>query len=532
LRYHAPVPARQVRARSLAIGLLAGLCASCANTLPPFGEVVLSVDTDARVPQLVGRLRVDIYDEAGTWLDSRETGLPRASDWPASFSLYYSDTVGTRTLLVRLRAFPDGKLRDYHGERYLPPPSMADPLLVIADPPPPPGETPRLVHDGVDVTPTDEPMPALTIDRLVRVVIAGGLVQRADVLLASVCDGVMADLAHAATCVDRGGTLADTSTPVPLVPPDTPPPPSLVGTWPPVADCTVPPRPVTILDDGSSLYNDDVCVPGGIYILGSLVGASISGAPEFRTSPERVAAVPSLLVDRNEVTVGRWRDAVLRGFNPDFNPGVNDKDQPLPTSSAGIKLGDQCTYSHNPLRKFGRESFPLNCLSYTLAEQFCEFEGGTLLTEAQWEWVASASGRSDETLYAWGTATPSCTGEVYGREDSFMRGLTDCVTYGYGPQPITAGPGDLTPGAGIIGLGGSMQEWVSDAFASYDTACWRGAPVWNPSCQIDKPMRRSIRGGCWSFGTGELDTTLRDGDVDGIGFEHVGFRCARPGTTP
>src|SRR5258706_8179210 len=92
---------------------------SCGNAqLPPRGEVVVSIDTDALVPQLVGRLRIDLFDQDGRWFDSRDIARSNPSDWPASFSVYTLDEKTPGTVLVRARAYLEGRTRNYRGERF------------------------------------------------------------------------------------------------------------------------------------------------------------------------------------------------------------------------------------------------------------------------------------------------------------------------------------------------------------------------------------------------------------------------------
>src|SRR5258706_13922139 len=85
---------------------------------PALGEVVVSIDTNALVPQLVGRLRIDMFDQDGRWFDSRDIARTNPGDWPASFSGYTSDEKNPRTVLVRARAYLEGRTRDYRGERF------------------------------------------------------------------------------------------------------------------------------------------------------------------------------------------------------------------------------------------------------------------------------------------------------------------------------------------------------------------------------------------------------------------------------
>src|SRR5262245_55464835 len=72
------------------------------GTLPPLAEALVVVDTDLPVPQIAGRLRVDLYAEDGTWYTSRDIGRSQVSDWPASFSVYSPDTSRDTRVLIRL----------------------------------------------------------------------------------------------------------------------------------------------------------------------------------------------------------------------------------------------------------------------------------------------------------------------------------------------------------------------------------------------------------------------------------------------
>ena len=103
-------------------------CASCrASTLAPHGEAFFVVDTDLPVPALAGRLRVDLYTADGTWFESRDIGRADPLDWPATFSVYSDDDARDVRVLVRLRAYPEGVVRTYQGERFAPRPTFAEP---------------------------------------------------------------------------------------------------------------------------------------------------------------------------------------------------------------------------------------------------------------------------------------------------------------------------------------------------------------------------------------------------------------------
>jgi formylglycine-generating enzyme required for sulfatase activity len=102
--------------------LLCSLALACGKAepqrLPALGEVVVSIDTDAPVPDFVGRLRIDLYGEDGSWLESRDIARTNPTDWPASFSLFTRDEMSSRRVLVRARGYLEGRTRDYKGERF------------------------------------------------------------------------------------------------------------------------------------------------------------------------------------------------------------------------------------------------------------------------------------------------------------------------------------------------------------------------------------------------------------------------------
>lgn len=86
------------------------------ESLPPLGEVVLSIDTNAAVPVHVGRVRIDIFSRDGVWLESRDFALPSGDDLPISLSLFVGEGAAATEALVRVRGYPEGKERDYQGE--------------------------------------------------------------------------------------------------------------------------------------------------------------------------------------------------------------------------------------------------------------------------------------------------------------------------------------------------------------------------------------------------------------------------------
>jgi len=481
------------------LGLLTGCCAlagsfSCGpRATPPLGEVLVVVDTDALVPRLVSRLRVDAYTASQTWYASSEFELSEPDQWPTSFGVVSPTAGQSDVVLLRLRAYPDGMTRDYHGERYQARPTGGSPSATVPTPASPPGETPRLIDSsGQDVTPAEEPQPLVTIDRLVVVQTPTDSVERTTVVLRGSCLGTMADLAAVETCVDTENTLVSADALAPLST-DLGMPTSQSGTFGATTPCTLMPNPGHAAPDGTPLYDEEACVPGGAFIFGSPVEY---GMYAYDGVPERVAIVEPFLMDRYEVTVGRWREAYRQGLVKD-TPIANDG--PLPTAEE-TPLNDTsfCTYSDSPL---GREDYPANCFTWQQAEEFCQAAGSDLPSEVEWEYADAQVGRTYKTPYPWGgdeIVAPTCSQAVFGRgyDSSVEQGLP-CVADGLGALPVEKVDSDVSIGPRLEKLAGNVAEWLSDSVDSLGSYCWMEQPLHMPTCH-DPSQPNSVRGGAWS----------------------------------
>jgi formylglycine-generating enzyme required for sulfatase activity len=675
-----------IRRRAIISTLLlasAAAAAACSQPLPPRGQAIFFVDTDLGVPEYASRLRVDLYAEDGTWFESRDIGRSDPLDWPASFGVYSDDDTHDKRVLVRMRAYPEGAVRDYKGEKYAPRAPYTEPFVatsiadacarapdlpidgapltlrrgavaltsqsstglcgatpvlaggavaarvviaergtyeldvatlspftsdamlflrracdeasseiacdyearvapnvtghfprfelplepgsywviaggvvagqpvdvtleahrvdmpVASEAPPTAQPTapalPRVAHapNEADVTPTSEPQPTATVDRLVLVRLRPGSIGAIHVTLHGACAGTMAkiggadgaiDFAAAQTCVDTDGVRV----PVAETPfdGDAVPQTSLQGTFPPADPC----------DAATNKDGTAVCVPGGIFRFGAELLAPGVGAAA--PTPERIAVMSRFYLDRNEVTVGDVRVALTNGLAIDSSAlGVNDEWLWVaPQNSNFDPFEHLCTYSTHPL---GREDYPINCISWAGARAYCRARGGDLPTEAQWEYAMTAAGKPRKTSYPWGEDPAECDRAVFGRADlsgTILGPVGVCTQMGAKPFPhsVTTAPGDVTP-LGILNLAGSMQEWMKDSWLAYDDPCWSAQSLRDPSCWEENAKYRSIRGASW-VDDGINPGALRGGLAASVGTVVVpisdeervwtGFRCA------
>jgi formylglycine-generating enzyme required for sulfatase activity len=469
-----------------------GLLAACSTELPPYAEALVVADTDLPVPRVANRLRVDLYRADGTWFDSRDIARPDPRDWPVSFSVFSEAEEGDTTVAVRLRAYPEGGVRDYAGERFV---DWGGPLL---EPPPGNGE-PRLYADGADVTPATEPEPLLAVDRLLVLRLSPGVRGRALVTLHAACAGTMVDLALGTSCVE----LEKLREPIAAREVEADnlevPPSQTVEEIP----CTVDPGP------------DRACVPGGAAILGS---SELTLFPDLPAVPERIVVHRPFLVDRLEVTVARFRAALAAGFVPSEMPVVQNA--PL-----GPSVSDSCTWSDADM---GREHYGLSCVSWPAARELCLWSGGDLPSEAQFERMATLASEHGRSRYPWGDEPPTCPRASHGRLP--LAGFPGvCQAEGIGPEPIDpADQGDVTR-EGVVGLGGGLGEWMIDSYADYRSACWGDSPLLDARCIDEASPAKSLRGGSWAAPPTILASALRLGRAGALDTSYIGFRCVYGG---
>lgn len=505
---------RRLQAVAVAAPLVLASAFGCGNVeeAPPYPEALIVVDTDLPAPLVAGRLRVDLYAEDGTWFDSSDFGRPDRRDWPASFSVYSDDQSRERLVWVRLRVHPEGALDSYEGERFR---DVADPFgRVVGD------EQPRLSRDGKDVTPATEPSPLATVDRLVLVRLRPETRGRLRVLLHGGCVGTMVKLAaeggtrpvlgEAESCVDTAKERAPVAV-SPLEDDLSAPTASAVGTWL-AGNCPVP-------QEGDKR----ICIAGGATILGSRENSDYtpSSVNQLDSAPPRVFGLSPFFVDRDELTVGELTELVASGYTGAM-PLANDGALAQPTATT---KDAGCTWS---AKVKGRDDYAVTCASWRAARGICQYRGGDLLTEAQWEHVATIAGYRTKSRYPWGAELPTCDRGVWGRIP-LVRAVPECPL-GDGPRKITESERDVTP-LGVRGLFGGIAEWTLDDAAQYRTRPWADVSVVDPhATSTAAGLKRVLRGGSWM--SDPTRPIFRFTPLEQDGYVPVGVRCAYPVKKP
>lgn len=152
--------------------------------------------------------------------------------------------------------------------------------------------------------------------------------------------------------------------------------------------------------------------------------------------------------------------------------------------------------------QLGEEAMPVTGVTWDEAKKACERFGGSLPTEAQWEYAARAG-----SVAAWS----------FGDEG---RMLGDYAWFA-GNSGNTLHPVGLKiPNAwGLHDMHGNAAEWVADRFGTYPSAAQS-----DPSGP-KKGGAHILRGGSFTGQSRSLRSAFRDWSTPDFQYGSIGFRC-------
>jgi formylglycine-generating enzyme required for sulfatase activity len=300
-------------------------------------------------------------------------------------------------------------------------------------------------------------------------------------------------------------TLAPTSTatvpsPTPTLTPS--PSPTLTATpiSPPVLGDTL-----TRAADGMEM----VYVPAGEFEMGSEEGDSDE-------QPVHTVALDAFWLDRTEVSVEQFRRFATA---TDHETTAEERGASWAWTDDGWEELEGADWAHpqGPGSQ-ATDSHPVVHVSWYDAQDYCEWVGGRLPTEAEWEYAA----RGPESLtYPWGDVFDG-TRLNYCDQSCLLGWADEEVDDGYA---FTAPVGSFPEGASWVGaldMAGNVWEWVADW---YGGDYYARAPRENPTGPSDGDLR-VLRGGSWLDDEWLVRGAFRYwyAPINSIG--SLGFRCA------
>jgi formylglycine-generating enzyme required for sulfatase activity len=161
-------------------------------------------------------------------------------------------------------------------------------------------------------------------------------------------------------------------------------------------------------------------------------------------------------------------------------------------------------------RNWRKTDHPIGLLTWDEAEAYCEWAGGRLPTEAEWEYAAR--GRRDGLKYPWGNEI-SPRQANYAHTDNTWRGTSPVRTY--------------PPNAfGLYDMAGNLWQWVGDWYdRDYYSSGAPDKPAVDPHGPDHSTGYRVKRGGSFASEADHLRTSQRWSD-EPVVRNDTGFRCA------
>ncbi|MCA9973352.1 MAG: formylglycine-generating enzyme family protein [Anaerolineales bacterium] len=236
-------------------------------------------------------------------------------------------------------------------------------------------------------------------------------------------------------------------------------------------------------------------VPGGAFAMGSPADDPDAQANEI---PQHPVTLDAFWLDQTEVTNQQFAAFLTaRGNQAEADLPWLD----LQNVAVGI---EQAGTQFRPLTGFGTQ--PVVAVSWYGARAYCEWVGGRLPTEAEWEYAARGTAGS---RFPWGNdapPTPDCDLAHYG---GCAREMAPVGTHPLSHSWI-----------GAADMAGNAREWVADWYGDYAAGA-----IANPTGAA-RGSARIQRGGDRTSTTAQLRAAARLPQDPAQASTTSGFRCA------
>ena len=234
-----------------------------------------------------------------------------------------------------------------------------------------------------------------------------------------------------------------------------------------------------------------VHVPEGEFVMGA------EEPKEQDFVPAHTVALNEFWIYSTEVTNEMYNLCVSVGQCSPLP--ASDSSEPVPTLA-----GSSVSVVASDLAASAIKDFPVTNVTWDQANTYCQWAGGRLPTEAEWE--KTARGTTSQ-IYPWGDAPPSCDLLNFGDCGGFLSGVLD---HPDGMSEYEA-----------LDMAGNAYEWVSDW---YQADYYAQSPSTNPAGPETGTMR-SIRGSSFETALDSLQSFQRTALSPRQSRIDLGFRC-------
>lgn len=285
-----------------------------------------------------------------------------------------------------------------------------------------------------------------------------------------------------------------------------------------------------------------IFIPGGKFPMGSdedYPAQNVAGLSTPRENlgwkPAHPVEISPFCIDRYEVTPSRYRKCVEA--HRCTIPGTSDA-----PSERTYHGGEE------------RQDHPVTHVTFAQARAFCQWIGGDLPSEAQWEFAARGT---DGRIYPWGNGPAgrllTCK-DVWPKSEKGLASERLASAFGEnskcfpGVKPSAHGPwrvGMAKAGAspfGVEDMAGNVMEWTRDCLdPQFYSKLAEGGVARDPVNENDQCPEVVVRGGGWSHGGGDgnklpawnmraywREPMIRESTSESVNYDaEIGFRCVK-----
>jgi serine/threonine protein kinase len=242
-----------------------------------------------------------------------------------------------------------------------------------------------------------------------------------------------------------------------------------------------------------------VYVPEGEFNMGDTTDQALAECQNFFNDcqqswffdeqPPHSVSLDAYWIDSTEVSIAAYASCISAGA---CEPPISNSSNTRSSYFGNSQFAD----------------YPVINVSWFQAKAYCEWAGGRLPTEAEWEKAARGT---DGRIYPWGNSLPTCSLANFG-DPKYCTGDT---------RPVKSFTAGISP-YGLLNMSGNVTEWVNDW---YGETYFSLLPQINPTGP-DTGEYRILRGGSWYLNTNFIRSTNRDHRDPNTQRDHIGFRCA------